>query len=125
MFLPVEPQQAEDLLCELTDAMRFARCDDEIRRLFLLKHEPHRLHIVACKAPVALGIEVAKEQLLLQTFLNARGAARDLACYKRFAASRALVIKKDAVACEYAVGLAVVHRLPKAVDFAASIWATR
>jgi hypothetical protein len=49
--------------------------DDEIVGVVLLEHQPHRLDVVAGEAPVALGIEVAEEQLVLEPFLI-RVAAR-------------------------------------------------
>ena len=55
--------------------MGFAGGDDVIVGLVLLQHQPHRLDVVAGEAPVALGVEVAEEQLVLQAALM-RAAAR-------------------------------------------------
>ena len=63
---------AEHLVEELADAVRLAGGDDVVVGLLLLEHQPHRLDVVAGEAPVALGVEVAEEQLLLQPVLDAR-----------------------------------------------------
>src|SRR5437870_361350 len=68
-------------------------------------------------APVALGFEIAEKDRFLKPGLDARHAARDLARHKSLAADRAFMVEQDAVGGEHAVGLAVVHRDPVAVEF--------
>ena len=54
MPLGVEPDAVERDLHELAHGVLFAGGDHEVRRLVLLQHQPHRLDVVACEAPVAL-----------------------------------------------------------------------
>src|SRR5437660_12165213 len=68
-------------------------------------------------APIALGPEIAEVERLLETGLDARHTAGELARHARLAADRALMVEQDAVGGEDAIGLAVVHRDPVAVEF--------
>jgi hypothetical protein len=61
---------------ELADAVRLAGRDDVVLRLVVLKHQPHRLNVVARVAPVALRIEVPQQQLVLQAQLDRGDANR-------------------------------------------------
>ena len=79
--------------------------------------------VVAGESPVALGVEVAHDELLLQPFLDPGGAEGHLAGDERLAAARALVVEQDARAGEEAVGLAVVDRLPVGVELGAGVGA--
>src|SRR5262245_2901415 len=63
-------------------------------------------------SPVAHGIEIPKEQLLLQPALDRRDSTRDLAGDEGFTAGGALVIKKDAVGGMKTIGLPVVDGDP-------------
>src|SRR5207253_1274527 len=58
--------------------------------------------------PVALGVEVTEEDLLVEAVLDACRRARDLARDERNAAARALVVEQDAARDEQAVRIAVV-----------------
>jgi len=62
----------------------------------LLYDQPHSLDEVARMPPVAHGIEIAEEQLLLQPTLDRRNRARDLAGYEGLASDRTLMIEEDA-----------------------------
>jgi hypothetical protein len=84
--------------------MRFAGRDDVIVGLFLLEHHPHGFHVVAGKAPVALGFQVAEVQLLVEPVVNARGGPGDLARDERNATPGRLVVEQDPAANEHAVG---------------------
>ena len=75
--------------------MGLARRDDVVVRLVLLKHQPHGLDVVAGEAPVALGVEVSHDELLLQPFLDPGGTERDLAGDERLTPARALVVEED------------------------------
>jgi hypothetical protein len=54
---------------KVPDAVRNASRDDIVLRLVLLKHEPHRLDLVAGEAAIAAGIEVAEQERLQQSEL--------------------------------------------------------
>src|SRR5689334_15350541 len=114
MALPIEVELGEGAFGELAHAVRLAGGDDIIVGLGLLQHEPHRLDIVPGEAPVALRLEIAEVELLLQPFLDAADGARHLARDEGLAAPRALVVEENAVADEEAVSLAVVDGVPMA-----------
>ena len=57
---------------ELAHRVRLAGGDDVVVGLVLLQHQPHRPHVVAGEAPVALRVEVAEAQLLVEPELDAR-----------------------------------------------------
>ena len=67
----------------------FAGREHVVVGLVLLQHQPHALDIVAGVAPVALGVEIAEIELLLQAEFDARHRARDLARDEGLAADRA------------------------------------
>ena len=75
----VELEEFGAALNKLTDAELLSGSNNVILRLFLLKHEPLHLDVVAGVAPVAFGIQVAEKKGLLQACLDAGKAARDLA----------------------------------------------
>src|SRR5688572_15409898 len=116
MFFPVELEVTEDLVAELADAVGLAGGDDEVLGLSLLEHEPHGLDVVAGESPVALGVEVAEEELLLEAELDAGGSAGDLAGDEGLAAAGGFVVEEDAIAGVHAVRLAVVDGLPVRED---------
>ena len=103
--------------------MRLAGGDDVVVRLVLLEHEPHRLDIIAGKAPVALGVHVAEVELLLKAFLDAGSGAGDLAGDERLAPTRAFMVEEDAVDRKHVVALAVVDGLPVAEELGAGVGA--
>ena len=88
--------------------MAFAAADDVVVRLRRLEHHVHRADVVAGVAPVAFGVEVAEQELVLLAELDARGRLRDLARHELRPAARRLVVEEDAAAGEDAVALAVV-----------------
>src|SRR6185437_4013061 len=77
--------------------------------------------IIAGETPIALGIEIAEEELFLQRFLDARRGASDLARDEGLAAPRALMVEENAVADEEPIGFAIIHRIPMRRDLAYSI----
>ncbi len=85
-LFPVELERAKYLIQKFANAMRFTGGDDVIIRLGLLKHQPHRLDIIAGEAPVALGFQISQEQFLLQADFDAGGRTRDFARDERLAA---------------------------------------
>ena len=110
---------------ELADGVLLASGDDEVLGFFLLQHEPLHFDIVAGVAPVALGVQVAQEELLLEADLDAGQAAGDLAGDEGLTAQRRLVVEEDAVAGVHAVGFAVVDHNPKAVHLRDGVGGTR
>ena len=95
--------------------MGLAGRDDIVVGLLLLHHHPHHLHVVSRVPPVALRVDVAHVEPLLQPLLDARNSARHLARHERRAATRRLVVEEDAVAQVHAVRLAVVDYDPVGV----------
>ena len=81
-------------LDELTDAVRLAGGDHEVLRLVLLEHEPHSLDGVLGVAPIALGVEVAEGELVLQAELDGGSAVGDLAGDEFQATAFRSVVKK-------------------------------
>jgi len=68
--------------------------DDDVVRLVLLQHQVHGLDVVAGVAPVALGVELAKVQVLLHAQGDPRHGARDLAGDEGLAADRLSWLKR-------------------------------
>src|SRR5882724_6737772 len=124
-LLPIEIKQFKNFIEELANGMRLAGRDYKVVRLDSLQHEPHRLDVITGVSPVALRVEVSKEQLLLQTFLDARRGPGDLAGDKCLAAAWALVVKQDAVHGEHVIRFAIVDRLPETEHLRACIRAAR
>ena len=63
VLLPVEPRVAERQLDQLAHAVGLPGADDEVLRRVALEHAPHRVDVVAGKAPVAARVEVAQPEL--------------------------------------------------------------
>ena len=84
--------------------------DHVVVGLLLLEHQPHRLDVVACEAPVSLGVEVAEAEFAGEAELDPRDAVRDLARHELEPAARRLVVEEDPRDREEAVRLAVVDR---------------
>src|SRR5262249_2948178 len=93
-------------------------------RLRLLQNHPHALDIVARVTPIAPGIEIADEKLLLQPCLNCGYSPGDLARHKCFAPDRAFMVKQHPVRSVDVISLAIVHSDPIGVKFGGSIGAT-
>ena len=122
---PVELEQVEHALVENPATTGFAGGDHEVVRPLLLQHQPHRLHVVAGKSPVALGVQIAERSLLCRRELDAGGAAGDLAGDEVLTAPRRFVVEQNAVAGKQAVSFAIVDGLPVGVDFGAGVGAAR
>ena len=110
---------------EVAHAVLHAGGDDEIFGLRLLQHEPLHFNVVLGVAPIALGVQVAQEQAVLQAQLDARQGAGDLAGDEGFTADGAFVVEQDAVAGVDAVGLAVVDGDPVGVELGHRVGAAR
>ena len=76
-------------------------------------------------APVALGFEIAEIERVFEAGLDAGDAARDLARHEGLAADRAFMVEQDAVGGKHAVGFAVIHRDPVAVEFGDAVGRAR
>ena len=85
-------------------------------RFVLLEHPPHALDEIAGVPPVALGVEIAQIQPLLQSYLDPSRRARDLARDESLSADGRLVVEQDAVAGKEVVGFAVVDGDPIGVE---------
>ncbi len=103
------PTSRNAQLDELLDRVRGSGGDDEVVGLVLLQHHPHRLDVVAGVAPVALGVEGAHHELVLQSELDAGRRVGHLAGHELDAAPRTLVVEQDPAARVQPVALAVVH----------------
>ncbi|MNT42700.1 hypothetical protein D3C72_1791300 [compost metagenome] len=102
-----------------------ARGDHKVVGLVLLQHQPHGLDIVAGKAPVALGIDVAQAQFLLFSLLDPGSGVGDFAGHEFDPAQRRLVIEQDAAAGMQVETLAVVHGDPVAIKLGDTVRAAR
>jgi hypothetical protein len=85
-------------------------------RAVLPEDAPHALDIVARMPPVALRIEVAEPEHVLQAAMDRRRRAGDLAGHEGLAAAGALVVEQDPVGGVQPIGLPVVHRDPVGVE---------
>ena len=88
--------------------MAFAGGDHVIVRIGLLEHQPHRFHVLAGVAPIALRLQVAQPDFLALPGQNPRHPGRDLAGDELKAAARRFVVKKDAVRGVHPVGFTVI-----------------
>jgi len=121
----IEPQPAEGQVTELADGHAFAGRNDVVVGLLLLKHQPHRPHVVAGKTPVTLRVEIAEVELVLQAELDAGGGPGDLSGHERLAAPRAFVVEQDPARRVQAVALAVVDREPVGTHLGDTVGAAR
>src|SRR3984885_12240796 len=103
----------------------FAGRQHEIVGRIRLQYLVHALDIVPGMAPVALRREISEIKHIFKPSLDAGDAARDLAGHESLAADRALVVEQDAVRGIHAVGFAVVHRDPVAVELGNTIGRAR
>ena len=115
----------ESVITELTHRMLFAGGDDEVFGAFVLKDEPHALHVVLGIAPVAQRGEVAQVELVLLASGDAGGSEGDFACHEGFAAALTFVVEEDARTAEHAIGFAVLLDNPETIKFGHSIRAVR
>src|SRR5262249_28974333 len=59
--------------------MLLACGNDEVVWMCLLQHQPDCLHVVSSMSPVALGVQIAQIQAVLQSQMNPGESANDLA----------------------------------------------
>ena len=79
------PMWRERDVDQLADRVGLAGGHDVVVADRLLQHQPHRLDVVAREAPVALGVEVAEHQLVLQAERDPGHRLADLAGHELLA----------------------------------------
>ncbi len=82
---------------EFAHRMGLAGGEHVIIRLVLLQNQPHALYIIAGITPIALGVEIADIEGLLQPVMDRRHRPGDLAGDEGFAAGGAFKIEENAV----------------------------
>src|SRR3989338_8650112 len=95
ILFPIKSEAFERLFHKFAYRVRLPAPDDEIARRFLLEHQPHRLHIVPCKSPIALGVKIPKTQFFFKTELDAGRGMRDLACHEFMAPARRFMVEQN------------------------------
>src|SRR5487761_714548 len=116
---------AESALDEFAHRMSLTGRQHIVFGLLLLEDEPHALDVVAGVTPIALGVDIAEKEPLLQPALDRGDCPRDLSGDEGLAAHRRLVVEQDAVRGVQAVGLAVIHRDPVGIELGHGIGAAR
>jgi hypothetical protein len=90
MVAVVEPDATERMLAEFSDAVRLAGGDHEIVWLVVLKHQPHRLDIVAGETPVASCVEVAEMNVVGRGRATMSATALEILRVTKFSPRRGL-----------------------------------
>jgi hypothetical protein len=93
---------------KLTDRAGFAGSQHEVVSFAKLQKFTNAFDVIRRISPVAFCVQVAEEQLLLQTMLDRSNRPRDFACDERFAASRAFMVKHGAVASAKTVAFPII-----------------
>src|ERR1700686_2737391 len=62
VVFPNEVDGVEGQFAEISHLVRSARRDHVVVRRFLLQHQPHCAHVVACETPIARRFEVSQVQ---------------------------------------------------------------
>jgi len=122
---PIETGMAERDLAQLAYRVRGPAGDDEVARLGLLQHPPHRLHVVTRVSPVASRVEVPERERVGQAVLDPRDPVTDLPFDELEPAPRRTVIEQDPGHPEEVVALAVVHRHPVPVELGRAVRRSR
>ena len=76
-------------------------------------------------APVALGVEIAQKQLVLETQMDRSDGAGDLAGDEGFRPGRPFMVEKDAVRRVHPIGFAVIDRNPIGVELGGGVGRAR
>ena len=105
--------------------MVFAGSNHEIIGLGLLHYQPHALHIIFGIAPVAVGVEVAEVELILQSVGNASCCNSDFSSHESLAASLAFVVEENTIHGIHSIAFAIVFRNPESIELCAGVWAAR
>src|SRR5450759_45603 len=96
--------------------MRFACRDHVVVGTRKLHHPPHGVYIVSCEPPIALCIEVSKNQLFLMASQNSPNSSCNLSRDECLSPAWRLMIKKNPVTNEQAIGLTIINGEPMARD---------
>jgi len=110
VFLPRKIDNRESRFDKFAHRMRFSCCHDIIIHRVVLQHQPHRMDIILCAAPIPFAFQVPEHKLCNEPSRNARSRTRDFASHKVLRAPRRLVIVKNAVADKQPVGFAINSR---------------
>src|SRR3989344_4624830 len=92
---------------EVFDRVRHARGYYKIIWGFLHQHEIHRLDVIACKAPIALGLKITELERLYAAVFDCSKTPRDFARDILRLAPGRLMVKKDARTHKDAATLAI------------------
>jgi len=125
ILLPVETGAGEGDLAELFHAVGLVGADHVVVGFILLEHHPHHLDVFLGVAPVALRVEIAEVDVVLDAGLDATDGAGDLASHEGFAAARGFVIEENAAGGVQIVGLTVVHGEPVGIHLGAAVGRAR
>ena len=87
----------------------------------MLQHSPHRVDVIAGKAPVSLCVEIAESNFGVKPELDPSDAVGDLASDEFEASSWAFVIKEDSGARVHVVALAIIDRDPMSIELGDSV----
>src|SRR3546814_21016617 len=71
--------------------------------------------------PIALGVQVAEVEAVLQAELDGCNGSRDLTGHEGFAADRTFVVEQDSIRSMDAVGLQVVHSYSVGMELGGSV----
>src|SRR5580658_2640942 len=115
----------EGQVTDLPYRVCFAGGDDIIVGRSMLERQPHRLHIVACEAPIAPGVKISKDEPVGQPQLNHRHSVRYLAGDEVHATSRALMVVQNAGTCKQPSLLTVNGSDPVAESLGYAVRITR
>jgi len=106
--LPFQIHTPKRGLAQIADGMSASGRDDEIIRLVLLQHQPHRAHVVRRPTPIAFRVQVAQWQFVREPERDLGGVIGHFVRRKFQAAPRRFVIEQNARDREQVVRLAIV-----------------
>lgn len=92
--------------------MGLTRRDYKVVGLVQLQHLPHGFDILRGVSPIALGFEIAEEELFFNPGFDAGDGTGDFPGHERLAAAGRLVVEKNPVTGKEAVGFPVINRHP-------------
>src|SRR5450631_866867 len=101
---------------EFAHRVGFPRRQDIIVRLGLLQNAPHSLDVIACVAPIPLGIEVAQKELVLKAQMDRRDRAGDFSRDEGLGPGWTFMVEQDAVRSVHSIGFAVIDGDPIGVE---------
>ena len=102
-------------LDELTNGVGLSGCQDVIIGLILLEHAPHTLDVIAGVAPITLGINVSKVEVLVDSLVDAGDGGGNLTGDEGAATAGTLMVEENGVGKVHAVGLTVIDKDPEGI----------